>query len=162
MRRAHLDAQVDLLKPLGELVKVNGAVVVGVDDGHQPLDLRDAQTSLELLRGMRDRAMVSTCMRSSAVVSTFMRSHAVVSTCIRTHAVVSTCMRSRANPSHSAIMTPWHSAIMTPWHSAILLSARSSHLHALDELGGIDLPIAIHIEQVEELPQGESTTREGA
>jgi len=154
MRRAHLDPQVDLLKPLGELVKVNGAAVVGVDDGHQPLDLRDAQTSLELLRGMRDRAMVSTCMRSSAVVSTFMRSHAVVSTCIRTHAVVSTCMRSRANPSHSAIITPWH--------SAILLSARSSHLHALDELGGVDLPIAIHIEQVEELPQGESTTREGA
>jgi hypothetical protein len=39
MRRAHLDAQVDLLKPFGELVKVNGAAVVGVDDGHQPLDL---------------------------------------------------------------------------------------------------------------------------
>ena len=31
-------------------------------------------------------------------------------------------------------------------------SQRSSHLHALDELGGIDLPIAIRIEQVEELP----------
>jgi hypothetical protein len=46
--------------------------VVGVDDGHQPLDLRDAQTSLELLRGMRDRAMVSTCSRSRAVVSTCM------------------------------------------------------------------------------------------
>ena len=125
MRRAHLDAQVDLLKPLGELVEVNGAVVVGVDDGHQPLDLRDAQTSLELLRG----------------------------------AVVSTCMRSRANPSHSAIITPCRSAIITPWHSAILMpwhssdpSQRSSHLHALDELGGIDLPIAIRIEQVEELP----------
>jgi len=152
MRRAHLDAQVDLLKPLGELVEVNGAVVVGVDDGHQPLDLRDAQTSLELLRGMQYRAVVSTCMRTRAVVSTYMRSRAVMST----------RMRSRANPSHSAIMTPWHSAIMTPWHSAILLSARSSHLHALDELGGIDLPIAIHIEQVEELPQGESTTREGS
>jgi hypothetical protein len=41
-------------------------------------------------------------------------------------------------------------------------SQRSSHLHALDELGGINLPIAIRIEQVEELPQGESTTREGA
>ena len=61
MRRAHLDAQVDLLKPLGELVEVNGAAVVGVDDSHQPLDLRDAQTSLELLRGMQDRAVVSTC-----------------------------------------------------------------------------------------------------
>jgi len=144
MRRAHLDAQVDLLKPFGELVEVNGAAVVGVDDGHQPLDLRDAQTSLELLRGMQYRAVVSTCMRTRAVVSTYMRSRAVMST----------RMRSRANPSHSAIITPWH--------SAILLSARSSHLHALDELGGVDLPIAIRIEQVEELPQGESTTREGA
>ena len=30
-------------------------------------------------------------------------------------------------------------------------SQRSSHLHALDELRGIDLAIAIRIEQVEEL-----------
>jgi hypothetical protein len=58
-----------------------------------------------------------------------------------------------------------HHAMALSDHDAMAVSdpsQRSSHLHALDELGGVNLPIAIRIEQVEELPQGESTTREGA
>ena len=67
--------------------------------------------------------------------------------------------------SRQSVALSDHHAMALSDHDAMAVSdpsQRSSHLHALDELGGINLPIAIRIEQVEEFPQGESTTREGA